>query len=111
MPQNLIDINDIGQCCLECSNEEGMFFYIIIKTSLGKTTIATCGPVIPDVNQLPSGFSTTLKRMDYKEDKIAKEIMFFLNDKKKITEAKEITFDVAISNFKELSNYLKNGGY
>ena len=111
LPQNLIDINDFGQCCLECSNEDGFYYYIIIKTTMGTTTIATCGPVVPDVDLLPSGFMTTLKRMDFKEDKVCKELKTFLNDKKKITEAKEIPFDQAIDNFRELSQYLRDGGY
>lgn len=111
LPQNSIDINDIGQCCLECVNEEGMFYYLIIKTTMGITTIATCGPVVPDVNRLPSGFTTTLKRIDYKEDKIAKELKYFLNDKKNIIEANVLSFDEAISNFRDVGNYLIDGGY
>lgn len=110
-PQNNIDIEDIGQCCLECSNEEGYYYYIIIRTSMGITSIATCGPVVPDLEQLPNGYSTYLKKIEYREDKIAKEIKYFLNDKKKINQATEISFEDAIANFRDLGAYLKSGGF
>lgn len=111
-PQNLIDVNDIGQCCIECVNKEGSYYYIVIKTSLGTTTIVTCGPVDIDLDTLPNGYTTSLKRMDYKEDKIAKEIKFFLNDRtKKIVEAKEVSLEEALNNFRDLATYLREGGY
>lgn len=112
VPQSLIDVEDIGQCCVECVNKEGDYYYIIIKTSLGTTTIVTFGPVNVDFDTLPNGYTTSLKRMDYKEDKIVKELKLFLNDsKKKIVEAKEVDLEEALINCKDLATYLREGGY
>lgn len=109
MPQALIEIPEIGQFGLEASNDEGYFYYLIVRTLLGTTTIATCGPIIPDIEILPSGFSMSLVKMPYREDKLSKTISFFLNDKsKKLTEAKLIDIDEAINQFRELKDYLKN---
>lgn len=107
--QNQIDIVEIGDFGLECSNDEGYYYYMVVKTLLGTVCIATCGPVIPDVDMLPSGFKMTLDKMPYKEDKLARTISYFLNDKAKaITSATELTPEEAISQFKELKDYLKN---
>ena len=89
MPQNLIEIDEIGQFGLEAWNGEGFYWYLIVRTCLGTATIATCGPIIPDIELLPSGFKMTLDKMPYKEDKLAKNISYFLNDRTKcITDAK-----------------------
>lgn len=109
MPQNLIEIEEIGQFAIEAWNDEGYYWYMVIRTSLGMASVATCGPVFPDISMLPSGYCCCLNKMPYKEDKIAKTISFFLNDKgKKITEAKIITIDEAISQFRDLGDYLAN---
>lgn len=98
MPQNLIDIDQIGEFGIEASNDDGYHYYMVIKTVLGTSVIATCGPIFLDSDLLPSGFSTTLTKMPYKEDKLAKTINLFLNDKyKKITSASVIDVVEAIN--------------
>lgn len=109
MPQSLVDIDEIGQFALEASNDEGYFWYLIIRTSLGTATIACCGPVVPDVKLLPSGYSCYLSRMEYKEQKIEKFINTWLNDRSKaLTQARIIEVDDAIDQFVDLGNYLRN---
>ena len=109
VPQNLIDIDQIGEFGIEASNDDGYYYYMVIKTLLGTSVIATCGPVFPDSELLPSGFSCTLTKMPYKEDKLAKTINLFLNDKyKKLTRAEVIEVDDAIAQFRELRDYLIN---
>lgn len=104
-----IDIPDTGNFAIEANNDAGMFWYLIIRTSLGTSSIATCGPVIPDVELLPDNFSQGLCKMPYREDKIAKQISFFLNDRsKKITKAVQIEIDEAINQFRDLKDYLEN---
>lgn len=111
LPQNLLDIDDLGQLCLEGSNDDGMYFYLIIRTSLGSSIIATCGPVVPDIDMLPKNCCEMFKRIDYSEDKIIKEIENFLNGKNKLTDAKIISFDEAIECFRSIKDYVKNGGH
>lgn len=109
MPQSSVDIDEMGQFALEAWNDDGMYYYLVVRTLLGTTTIATCGPVVPDVELLPSGFSMTLDKMPYKEDKLAKTINFWLNGKdKKLTNAVTIKPEDAIENFRDLKAYLQN---
>lgn len=107
--QNYVDVEEIGQFALEASNDEGMYWYIVVRTIMGTTTIATCGPVVPDIDILPNGFSTTLTKMPYKEDKLGKTIGFWLNDKsKKLTTARVLDIEEAINQFRDLKDYLIN---
>lgn len=107
--QNNIEIDDIGFFGLEASNSEGYYYYLVIRSIMGTSIIATCGPVIPDLDALPSGFKMTLDKMPYKEDKLIKTISYFLNDKsKKITDAKVMEVNEAINEFRELKEYLLN---
>lgn len=109
--QNFIEISDLGQCAIEATTNDMMNLYMIINTSMGQTTIATCGPIIQDVDMLPNGFTTSLTRMDYNEAKISKAISLFLNNKKiKIIQAMEVEKEVALDNFKDLGAYIKGGG-
>lgn len=104
-----IDIDNIGEFAIEASNEEGMFWYFIVRTSLGTCSISSCGPVVPDIDLLPSGFRQTFDRIPFKEDKLCKTISMFLNDKsKKITKAIEISIEDAITQFRDLKDYLEN---
>lgn len=109
MPQNLIDIENIGDFALEGINDEGNFYYLIVRTSLGITTLASCGPVVPDVNLLPSGYCTYISRMQYKEDKVAKQINIWLNDKSKaLTKASLVEIEDALDQFRDLGEYMRN---
>lgn len=86
-----IDIVDIGNTVIRATSEDVCDYYILIKTVMGKTSILTFGPVIPDVPMLVNGFNVNYKKMDYKEPKIIKEINSILNNAKtKIIDAKEI---------------------
>lgn len=107
MPQSLVEIGEIGQFGLEAWNDEGYYWYLVVSTQMGKTIMASCGPVIPDVDIMPSGFSMSYTEVDYKEDKLCKTINFYLNDKgKKLTNAQVIPIKEAISQFKDLQSYL-----
>ena len=108
LPQNTINVKDIGQFALEASNDEGYFFYLVIFTQLGISTIASAGPVIPDVEELNQGYSCSMYTMEYKEDKLIKTINNWLNDRsKKITQAREVTIDEALDQFRDLGEYLR----
>lgn len=109
IPQNLIDIEEVGQFGLEAWNDTGYYYYMLVRTMLGTSVIATCGPVFPDIDVLPSGYSSAITKIPFREDKLAKTISFFLNDKHKcITEAKLITFEDGIRQFRDIGPYLEN---
>lgn len=110
--QSAIEINDSGNCAIECTNEEGQYFYIIIKTLYGTTTIVFYGPILPDFHELPNNYSTSLSRMEFNQSKLEKTINFILNNRTyKITNAKEVSVEEALSTFVSLKEYLQEGGY
>lgn len=109
VPQSLVEIDEIGEFGLEARNDDGYFWYMLIKTFYGTSVIATCGPVVPDIDPIPAGYTAYLDKIPYKEDKIAKTISRFLNDPKKgITKAEVISLDDAKKQFKEICPYLKS---
>lgn len=87
-----IDIVDMGNTALKCTNCHMDSYYIIIKTVMGKTSILKFGPVCPDIEILIDDFFVSYKKIDYKETVIYKEIDKFINDfKKNIDTVEEIT--------------------
>ena len=109
MPQNLIEIDEIGEFALEAWNDEGLYYYMIIRTLLGVCSVTTCGPIVPDIDLLPSGYTVSFNRIPYKEDKLCKTINLFLNDRiRKITGAKIIEINEAIEQFRDIKEYLRN---
>lgn len=109
VPQSLIEVDEIGEFALEARNDDGYYWYLIIKTFYGTAVIATCGPVIPDLSAIPAGYTAFLDKIPYKEDKLEKIISRFLNDPKKaLTKAEEISIDEAKKQFKEIYPYLEN---
>ncbi len=106
MPQNIIDLPDIGQFALECFNDNfSTNFYIVAKTNNGFTTFYTWGPVIPDLNMPMDNYFFNIKIMEYKEKKLIKFIDSFLNSCG-ITEAKLITLDDALGAAKDEKEFL-----
>lgn len=103
-----IDIVDIGNTALKCSN--GILnYYIIIKTVMGKTSILKFGPIIFDLETLVDDFSVNYKKIDYKETVISKEINKFINDYKKAIETvEEITEYEAWQDFPKIKQFYEN---
>ena len=87
-----IDVVDMGNTALRCTNRLMDNYYIIIKTVMGKTSIIKFGPVCPDLAVLQNDFCVEYKKVDYKESVVYKEINKFINDfKKDIDTIDEIT--------------------
>jgi len=109
MPQSVVEIDELGDFGLEAINDEGYYYYVAVRCFQGMAVIATCGPIIPDVDLLPSGFSMSLSKTPFREDKMTKFLNLFLNDKHRLlTEARLISFEESISQFRELKDYLIN---
>jgi hypothetical protein len=75
-----IDIEDIGNVALRCSNRKCQEFYIIVKTYLGKSALLKFGPIMADLGILTFNMDLSFKKFDYKESTIVKEINKCLND-------------------------------
>lgn len=108
-PRNTLILDNIGEFAIEAITPEGSYFYLLIKTIMGQSIIATCGPVLPGVEFLPSSFSISILKTPYNEARLKKIIDLFLNDKyRRIVEANEIDIEDAIEEFKDVKDYLRN---
>lgn len=109
LAQSLVDIPDVGDFALEAYNEkEGYFFYLMIKTSLGISSVVSYGPVVPQVALLPKNYSVNYFRVEYKEKKIISAISKWINDRDKgITEAKLIDEKTFFEEFRDIKSYLE----
>lgn len=85
-----INIEDIGNVALRCSNEKLREYYIVIKTYLGKTALISFGPLLGDVGALVDNMSLTFKKFDFKEYTIEREIEKFINDGRSMINKVEI---------------------
>ena len=104
-----IDVADIGNTALRCHGKKLDFYYIILKTVMGKTHVIKFGPVMPDIDVLFNDFTVSYKKMDYKENLIEKEVDKFINDyKKEITLVEEITEYEAWLDFPDIKNQFEN---
>lgn len=104
-----IDVVDIGNTALRCHGAKLDFYYIILKTIMGKTSILKFGPVMPDIDILFDDFSVSYKKIDYKETAISKEVDKFINDyKKEITLVEEITEYEAWQDFPAIQQLFEN---
>ena len=74
---------------MRCTNRHGDDYFIITKTTFGKTSILKFGPVCPDLDVLLNDFSVSYKKIDYRESVLFKEIDKFINDSKKEIETVE----------------------
>lgn len=92
-------VDDIGNCIIEANDDEGNFYYLIIRTAYGVTRILEYGPYID--GGFPLSCSCTFKQFDYHERKISKAIEKFLS-KPLYTQAQ------LIDNYADISARLKN---
>ena len=101
--QDSIDIENIGQVCLSVFNDEGAEYYLKIKTEYGWSKILQFGPIKSDFKELESGLYLSYSNIEYNEKRLYKIIDDFLNnDKRKVTQAFEISED----DFEEKLSYL-----
>lgn len=106
--QGLLDVGQLSDLAIEASNADGYFFYLIVRTSLGTSTIVTCGPIEPDIQSLPSGYAVTLTKMRYNDSKVCGMVSKWLNDKKAITDARVVPVDDALAQIRNVGEYMRN---
>lgn len=96
-----IDIEDIGNCALELIDSLGNYYYLIIITKLGFSSILEQGPIIPDLPLLPKSMRCIITTCEFKRGRIIKIIETFLknrNDDKNATKSVvEISIDDALN--------------
>lgn len=106
-----IDVVDVGNSAIRCTANNFSEYYILTKTSFGKTYIMRYGPIIPDQACFNDFFSLIYKKIDFKENKIKNEISSLLNDSKiEIVEAEEIPIEEAMLDFPNIAELYLNAG-
>jgi hypothetical protein len=100
-----VDIVDIGNTAIRCTNRSLDNYYLITKTVFGKTSLLKFGPVCPDIDALLDDFAVSYKKIDYKEAAISREIDKFINDyKKDINSVVEITEYEALQDLPQIQH-------
>lgn len=104
-----IDVEDIGNCAIEAHTDLGEFYYLLIRTNLGISTIVTYGPIVPDIDLLPKVVNCRFERIEFKDTKLVAVINKFLtNPYYKITSANELEYEEAVKNCRDIIDYVKN---
>lgn len=102
-------IDDIGNCAIEANSDDGCFYYFVSKTTLGFTRIFQYGPLVKSSDVMHKSVRCTFKRIEYDQNKVAKEIKSFLNQPfVTITQAIEIDPKEALNNCISIIEYMKD---
>lgn len=89
-----IDIDNIGNTCIEALNDFGRMWLLCIKTDEGQTEVVEYGPIQVDIEQLDENVYYSYNRFQFNSTKIDRIIESFLNNPKRaISQANEITID------------------
>jgi hypothetical protein len=87
----VIDIDNIGNVCLEALNDFGMMWLLCIKTVEGQTEVIEYGPILVDIDKLSESVYYTYDRFQFDSRKIDRRIEQFINNPKRIiTQVNEI---------------------
>ena len=104
-----LEIEDIGNCCIEACTDIHECVYLLLDTKLGVTKVFQYGPIIPESEILEKSCICSFKRIDYSYNKIKKAIETFLNNPYiKITQAREIDKEKCFKNCINIIDYMKN---
>lgn len=108
-----LDVEDIGNVCIEANTDLNECFYMVIKTTMGTTNILTYGPVVPGLDMLEKECACTFRRINFNEGKIKEAIKTFLNPlKKQITQAQITDIEEINNNCIDMVKYIqKEGSY
>lgn len=80
--EDCIDIPDVGNVCLQASNDVGQNWVLLIKTKLGFSYIMEYGPFYYD--RITEYLNHTFQRIEYSEYKLEKKIDKFLNEPRRL---------------------------
>ena len=81
--QDSIDIESIGNCCLQTINDEADSWVLLITTELGYTTVIQAGPINLDFDEVSQNVYILKQSFEYNEKRIYKLISEFINNPKK----------------------------
>lgn len=100
-----INIENIGECCLECYNDLSEGYYLWVSTSLGVTKVLQYGPELDGIP--PTYCNYTFQQFQYNDKKIDKLISKFLTDPgKNITQVKQVEPSDIIDKLVDLKEFM-----
>lgn len=107
---NELEIESVGNVCIEAIDNAGQNYYLIIRTSLGVSSVLEFGPVIPDIELLPKSTKIEFKRFGFSEEKLHKIITKFLADRgqQRMEGAYIVDFDYALDSGVNIFEYMRN---
>ena len=107
-----LDVDDIGNCAILATNDEGAQYVLVIDTSLGITRVFNYGPIIPDLDMLPKSVMCSFKRIQFSHTKIVKIIDEFLNNSfAHITTAIVVDKAEALETCRSIIDYMKQDNF
>lgn len=99
--QEHIDIDDIGNFCIQAFTPYGDTKILVVRTIDGISEIIDYGYINTDVAELPDEVNYSYRRIEFSQVKLIKIITKFINDKN-VSQVFEITFDEAKSVIRNL---------
>lgn len=104
-----LTVEDLGNCSIEATADNGTVCYLIIKTDLGVCNIMQAGPFKIGSQTLLKSVNINFQRLAYNENKLQGIIAKFLNNpSNNITQAREINEQEVYINCINILEYIKN---
>lgn len=96
-PLDSIEIEDVGNVCLQLFNDLGYYWIVEIRTLHGQTEVRNFGPLSNSYKGFTDlGFNFNCTRMEYNDNKLETILCKFINDNKKhITQIFDISLETA----------------
>lgn len=105
----ILQVDNIGECCIEACTDMHECYYLIIRTSMGVSRVFQYGPIVPESEILEKSCTCSFKRLDFNEIKLGNIIKNFLNKPySNITQAQEISIEDALNNCIDMIEYIKD---
>lgn len=91
--QDSIDIESIGNVCLQSINDMADCWVLLIHTIMGESEVIQAGPINLDFDSVSPNVFISRTKFDYNEKKLHKIIYDFMNNPKHIITCVEIIDD------------------
>lgn len=78
-----LEVDNLGDCCIQAFNDIGEAYYLVIKTVLGYTEVLEYGPCLVDLDMLQNNYQIKYNKFEYNQGKLERIIDKFLNDGKR----------------------------
>lgn len=112
VPQNTLEIESVGNVCIEgIDMDNGLYYYLLIKTSMGTSSIFQYGPIVPDMEKSYNYYNVSYNKEQFNEKKLGMFISKWLNDKfRKISSARIIDEGSFLDNYIDIPYIINNYG-